>query len=376
MKLDLYEQRLIALARLHSKGLSSLASKLGHKQSNFSLIASGQRPMPERTRLALREILSFEECGFNDLRLESCLMRSLEDMQQLQAVGFVVTPITRLVSSRDIAARKDNSKRGAPYQFLVARLSFISSHRAIILRAAREIMDAFLKESFPDAEIQEAPFDYSKRKLLQDVLEIQKMGLTPSCERVELLPPITITETGRLKKQVESILDRDVRPVSPELSATDKRDNVANRLRRHRLYVEAIRKTFGISRTQNIGGHAFRKDGEKVEIEIHPVFVGERSEQVLFKEDQNSHLIVVLEHDNGVIEIIFEGPRQLIFENQAVIVLRPSTVRERQFGAPDELLGRIVTVNELRELNRLVPSRRRLMPSNGKTGKPEGTEIA
>lgn len=359
MKLNLFEQRLIALSRLHYKGLSSIAASLGYSKGTFSLFVSGQRPIPEKTRTALGNELAFEECGFNDQRLESWLARSVEDLARLQELGFIVSPLTKLVSSRDIAAQKDRSKKGAQHQFLIARVSFIRSHRDVIVRATREKMIEFLA-TFPDElNLREMEFDYAKRERLYKICDVVKKDLTPSCTPLSEQPTVLLDEIQSLEKAINRMVAEDRRAVSCDLS-TSSGAEPPTRLRRHRLYVRTVRKVFGISRSENVpGGHAVRKNGNKVEVEVHPIFVGETSELIEDKRPSDTHLVVIKEHVTGMLEVVFEGPRNIIFETNEADTIIPS--RSPSGRSSEEVRrGRKVSVKELRDLNSRVHSDQRL----------------
>lgn len=304
---SLFVLRLCALSRLHTDGAGALAESVGYSSSNLMSVLAGRRGMPEDVATRLSAALSFSAEGFsNSGAIEPWLARRVDDLLLLKEQGFQLRVLSRLVTDRE-----QGNALSVVYKFILLQVIYQGTQRFVVLRMTKNGIDELLKypefalENPGPALINLPAFRYRKLDKLM---------------RLQAVAPSRLVKVGRGQLQSADIAvlvnvifqKTEEEQVGDEIAASPL-PMAAEKMRRHRLYVSTIKEAYRLrgGRQPHVA-YGVNQRGQEVPIEIHPVFVGEMHELVKPAKTALEHLIVVLEHQNGVIEVLYEGPRKLI----------------------------------------------------------------
>ncbi len=339
--------RLCALAKLHTGGAGAITKSIGYSSSNLMSVVAGRRRMPADVIDRLSEALSFNNAGFsNNSIIESWLARKIDDLLLLLELGFDFSVLCRLTTNRET-----NNPTAVLYKYALLRVRYEDTHKDVVLRMTHDGIDQLLSHPI-----------------------IQKHNLnTPLPEG---LPPFRYLDFGKLKQLRVVAPQSIVSSAQKQLSHAEIRHLVSfihntvtvdetqgaqgsslalasEKVKRHRQYANVIKDAYNLrgSRKPHVA-HGVSNRGTALSVEIHPIFAGETHEKVEPAKTANDHLIVLLEHASGVIEVIFEGPRRMVC---------PEVPASAEESTPSGK-ARLVTVAEFRALNAAVTTADRLSP--------------
>lgn len=337
--------RLCALAKLHTDGAGAITQSIGYSSSNLMSVVAGRRRMPTDVIDRLSEALSFNDAGFsNNGTIESLLARKVDDLLLLLELGFDFSVLCRLTTDRET-----NNPSAVLYKYALLRISFEDTHKVVVLRMTRDGIDELLNHPIVKKNHLHTPFpeglpffrylDFGKLKQLRVVVP---QAIVSSAKK-----QLSQVEIRHLVDYVYNTVTVDEAPSvhGTPLAVASKK------VKRHRMYANAIKDAYNLrgSRKPHIA-HGSSNQGNALCVEIHPIFVGETHEKVEPSKTANDHLIVVLEHANGVIEVIFEGPRRIVC---------PEVAAAGEETKPKSR-ARMVTVSEFRSMNATVKAADRL----------------
>lgn len=341
--------QLCGLVKLHSDGAAAITESIGYTSSNLMSVIAGRRRIPDDVVVRLCEALSYSEDGFtNSGNIESWLARKVEDVLYLLEVGFDLRVMCRIATHRE-----SNNPEAVLYKYALLRVMYAGTYRDVVLRMTRDGIDKLLSHprlgrSHLLQQKQPDNLPWFGKDL--DFGKLKQLHVSPP-NGVSLTPHrVGSKEVLGLVSFIHDSVKADEKPSASGTSlalalATEK-------VKRHRAYADAIKAAYNLRGSrQPHAAHGSSNDGAPLSVEIHPIFVGETHERVEPAKTANDHLIVVQEHTNGVIEVIFEGPRQVVYpaspatENQSKPKLKP----------------RIITVAEFRLLNATVKHSDRLL---------------
>lgn len=340
--------QLCALVKLHSDGAAALTESIGYTSSNLMSVIAGRRRIPDDVVVRLCEALSYSEDGFtNSGTIESWLARKVEDVVFLLEVGFDITVMCRIATHRE-----PSNPEAVLYKFALLRVMYAGTYRDVVLRMTRDGIDKLLSH----------PRLANSRLLQQQRDDLPYFGKDlefGKLKRLHASPPqgVSLTPNRVSRKEVLGLVsfihdsvkaDEKPRPSSTSLAlalATEK-------VKRHRLYADAIKNAYKLRGSrQPHAAHGSSNDGVPLNVEIHPIFIGETHERVEPAKTANEHLIVVQEHANGVIEVIFEGPRHVVYP----------AMPAKEDQSNTKVRARMITVAEFRMLNATVKHSDRLL---------------
>jgi len=324
-----FSLQLCALSRVNTDGYKAVALSVGYGSSNLGSVFHGRRKMPADIAEKISQALAFNSTGFtNSGLIESAIARDVQSVLDLVENGFDVKLICRLRSDRE---RKYPDK--VLYKFALLQVSFNNTHRFLVLRMTRDGIDQLwtkrsLKAS--SANSNQKDFDYDKLN------ELMRLKLTASEKFLRNNQTALSTEqVTELVDVIYQIVESGDGSAHMRISREATQLKHADRTRRHRQYVSIVKSIYGLSS----GREPFKSTGrtklhESVPVEIHPIFREDSDEQVRIATSDLEQLIILQEHVQNVIEIIYEGPRHLITGiNEAGpksknLTLKPAEFRE------------------------------------------------
>lgn len=340
---SMFVLRLCALSRLHTDGAGALAESVGYSSSNLMSVLAGRRGMPEDVAARLSAALSFNDEGFsNSGAIEPWLVRRVDDLLLLKELGFQLRVLSRLITDRE-----QGNASSVIYKFILLQVIYRNTHRFAVLRMTKNGVDGLLQHpEFAFKELKPASLNLPafRYRKLDKLMRLQAVA-PPGLVKVGRGP----LESSEIAGLVNVIYQKTEEEQESDEIAASPLPFAAEKMRRHRLYVATIKDAYRLrgGRQPHVAYGVNRK-GQEVPIEIHPVFAGETHELVKPAKTAQEHLIVMLEHSNGVIEVLYEGPRQLI-----------SKIVE---GDANSGRPRRIALDEFRALNSQVPAADRLAP--------------
>ncbi len=337
--------RLCALAKLHTDGAGAITESIGYSSSNLMSVVAGRRRMPADVIDRLSDALSFTDAGFsNNGIIESWLARKIDDLLFLLELGFDFSVLCRLTTNRET-----NNPTAVLYKYALLRIRYEDTRKDVVLRMTHDGIDQLLSHpivqkhhinsTLPEGLPSFRYLDFGKLKQLRVVAPQAIVSSAPK--------NLSHAEIRRLVNFIHNTVTVDETPdvqVTSLAAASEK-------VKRHRQYANAIKEAYNLrgSRKPHVA-HGVSNRGTAVSVEIHPIFVGETHEKVEPAKTANEHLIVLREHGNGVIEVLFEGPRRVVCPEL------PASAKENKKNGG----ARMVTVAEFRALNATVSTTDRL----------------
>lgn len=337
--------RLCALAKLNTDGAGAITQSIGYSSSNLMSVVAGRRRMPADVIDRLSEALSFNNAGFSNKGIiESWLARKIDDLLRLLELGFDFSVLCRLTTDRET-----NNPTAVLYKYALLRVSYEGTHKDVVLRMTHDGIDQLLKHPTVQKNHIHSPFpeglpsfrylDFGKLKQLKVVV-----------------PQDIVSSNQKQLSRVESrhLVDYIYNAVTVVETPSVQGTSIAvasEKVKRHRLYANVIKDAYHLrgSRKPHMA-HGVSNRGTALSVEIHPIFIGETHEKVEPAKTANDHLIVVQEHANSVIEVVFEGPRRIVCPE---VPAAPEGIKPKS-------QARMVTVAEFRAMNATVKAADRL----------------
>ena len=322
----LFVRQICVLSRLHTDGYKSVAIQVGYASSNLGSVYHGRRKMPDDIAEQISDVLHFKPAGFtNDGAIESAIARDVQSVLDLVECGFDVKLLCRLTSDRE---RKFPDK--VLYKFGLVLISYNNTHRLLVLRMTRDGMDElWSKRSLraKSATANQTEFDYNQFGALMRLnLEASRDQLPAS--HIDLSVQQVSTLVEKIYASFHSTSGAATLTAAREASAILSLD----RKRRHRNYVSIAKEIYGLASSREVSKGTGRSSAwESVPVEIHVIFKEDHDEKVMCATDEFEHLIILREYHDGVIEILYEGPRCLITE-----IVESNDVRKSITLTPDE----------------------------------------
>jgi hypothetical protein len=339
--------RLCALAKLHTGGAGAITESIGYSSSNLMSVVAGRRRMPSDVIDRLSEALSFNDAGFsNNGIIESWLARKIDDLMHLRELGFDFSVLCRLTTNRET-----NNPTAVLYKYALLRVRYEHTHKNVVLRMTRNGIDQLLSHPI----IQKHHLNSHPPEGLPSFryLDFGKL------KQLRVVPPQSIVSSAQeqlsqaeIRLLVSFIHDTVTVDEAPGAQGTSLAV-ASEKVKRHRQYANVIKDAYNLrgSRKPHVA-HGISNRGTALSVEIHLIFAGETHEKVEPAKTANDHLIVLLEHASGVIEVLFEGPRRMVC---------PEVPASAEEGKPSGK-ARLVNVAELRALNAAVTTADRLSP--------------
>jgi hypothetical protein len=305
--------RLCMLARLHKKGAAALTRTIDYSTSSLISVLAGRCNMNVTVEKRLGEALGFYADGFyHSGQVVSWLARNVDDVVQLLEHGFEIEILARFVSDREKSGTK--TKRSVLYQLALLRVSFGETERFVVLRMTQQGIDRLLavprmndRVLLDDGRIVQAHYRYLDMSAWMDIDAMpwnatqEKTHYSSEEKRRMLLAWLT-----------EHVKSQSIEVSAPALSFETKLNNML--IFSYDLRIEKDGSLVGVT---NLG--QIRRVCVCVQRAIQSKIELPPPEQLA------EHLIVCVEHMDGLVEIAFEGPTKQALH-------RVSSIRDKSTG--------------------------------------------
>lgn len=325
---------LIALARLHTDGLTHVAELAKTSRSNLlGMIAKDNpRAMPARVKSELEAILGFDETGFSECYLESWLARSPSDITQLLDMGFRLKPIGRLITTSEQEGRQ-------LYQYLVLQLEFENTARFALVRMTLNKVDDLLKKI--------------GRPIIREVFVPNGFG--KPLMKVHL-PCTKVQDGADVQILLERILDFAAHwQPSDELAKPTKRSKAVNQIHANSIVSEIYSGALIEEEINKFTGCTEERLNLDVNIKIHKS--SEDMVSIPWRPDE--YIVVLIVYPNDVFQIAYAGPIYRLLEKTEFLsdISRVKAIDMKLTTRNTEL----VQLSRLRELGASVRLHERLL---------------
>lgn len=374
---NLLNERLVCLSRVHSRAAAYVAGVLGIDLGNFHLyIQNEKRPeksdtqaKSSRRKEALRlsasmverlcSLHSLNEEGFTESLFDSWLVRNQADWERLNGC-FEITPLLAIDStsainrlslleskvshglqlygrmhpeqdldqfsepetSTDTASIKKENPSYL-YQFLLAKVLAGQTWRAVLIRMTGVKLESLNREFWENPQSDRTVYHYQRR---QNLFHIQ--------QSIDAFKPRGDTQYSSTGWELSEFIRAQCYPIIKE--HLDKRFDsekqedpdtgvqklvLLGRPQRLRRYAQMIRQMYSLTpdRMNHLGATAMLGH-QKIEVEVGCVF--EEDASLMFRAPVRrkkgsageEHIVVVREHKNGLVEIVYNGPREYLLQ--------------------------------------------------------------
>jgi hypothetical protein len=287
----------------------------------------------------LGEALGFYPDGFNHSgQVVSWLARSVDDVVQLLEHGFDIEILARFKSDRESSGTK--TKRSVLYQLALLRVSFAETERFVVLRMTQQGIDRLLavpkmndRVLLDDGQIAQVHYRYLDMPAWSDIEAMpwssaQQMQLSSTEEKRHTL-------LGWLTSYIKQLrTETSVRATSGDKFEQQVKSLVTAA---YHLRTGLEGRLFGVTYV-----------AQDVPVRVVVLRAGQDFLE-LTNDAQIGQTVVCAEHVQGLVEILFEGPTQLLYGSEW----------PRQASSSHSItIGR----HQLRDCNAEIPHDLRLRP--------------
>lgn len=331
--------RLCLLARLHKKGAAALTRTIGYSTSSLISVLAGRCNMNVSVEKRLGEALGFYADGFYQSgKVVSWLARNVDDVVELLEHGFEIEILARFVSDREMSGTK--TKRSVLYQLALLRVRFGETERFVVLRMTQQGIDKLL----------EVP-EMNDRVLLDDgrIAQAHYRYLDmPAWSDIEAMPWTTAQQIqhSSLEEKRHTLLGWLTSYIKQLGTETSVRATSGEKFQQQ--VKNLVTATYHLRR--GIDGSFLGATYTEREVPVRMLMIPAGQDFLELTNDaQIGQTVVCAEHVQGLVEILFEGPTQLLYGSEW----------PRQASSSHSItIGR----HQLRDCNAEVPHDLRLRP--------------
>jgi hypothetical protein len=334
MTLETHIHKLIAIARLHTEGLTHVAELAQTSRSNLLGMNTKEfrRPMPKRVKSGIETALGFDEKGFKQCKVESWLARKPSDITQLIALGFRLKPLGRVLTASEAEGRH-------LYQYLVLQVVFEETARIALVRMTLDKVDELLNE----LGSQELP-----KVVVPNALGKALMSISFASPMVQ--------DDGETEKLLGKIVDFATKwePVDVLAAPQGFRMTGMHQIHGQHVVDEIYEVTKAEERRVDFIGKNAGGISTKVLVNVH----ASTNETVVLPWAPGSHLVLFIVYQSNVFQIAYDGPIDPLldetqkFNKKSLLSHRDKTFEIRSYTS--------VTLHRVRELGMTIPSSDRL----------------
>lgn len=135
--MDFLKKKVIAWSKLATGGARPLAESVGIDRDFFARVLNNRRPLPDENAIELEAALGLDSSGFKGNKIQSNLARHFEDIDGVITLGFQMSCVAEIRSTRE--------QRGGvtPQKYAAVIFSYGEKIRLSVLRMATDKWQAF-----------------------------------------------------------------------------------------------------------------------------------------------------------------------------------------------------------------------------------------
>lgn len=336
-------ETLIALSRVHTDGMTPFLRGLGYERANVVAAARGERATPAGLVQAISDALHFSATGFTDVRLESWLVREMQDIKDLGSLGFQFRVLARIRSDREV------ENRSHQYKFALLGVTFGTSMRYAMVRMTQDKLEELLTHLGGMEQAAEHRFVYATQlnNLMHLHIVVKQANTTVS--GAELSCSVPGLDVQALLKMLDENLTSSTGTPSP------LQNHAKARLQRQKSIVEMLNDTFELKLSAQKARSETSKpqsaitlNGKQCPLTIEVIFPDDTVEVITKPESEDGVIIVVQEHRSGLVEVIFNGSHRDLYGKLSGTEKAVGRARLSDRGLPEVPLGKRTSASEIR----------------------------